>query len=225
MYKSLPLVQATQVTEPQLPVNYQNRLHTIDSDEEYDSSEEEEEQPVIEVSTSTATFFTPTEAKVVEKTMKSNIVDITLGLMVNKTQYNKYLEKKHPEKVREKQNMEEKMEKYQEQIVDIFHHLLHIKPQFLPTSTKYSHQLMELHEQFVKECIHHIELQQEKEVKISNKDKYENAFANNDEDILFGEVEKEPIESSSVWGNKIKRTIFTNDPLLHYVPRTNKTYH
>ena len=138
--------------------------------------------------------------------MQSNedIDKLTLELLINKNQYNKYLSQTNPEKYKQHREHLDKITKYRGKIHSMFSQLME-NPE-----KQITNQLNESFDHFVRTCMNHFEMKeldyqtsQEKEVE-------------DDDDVLFGNCEsisnneKEPLmdtsyASGSLWGKKIKK--------------------
>ena len=137
--------------------------------------------------------------------MQSNetIDKLTLELLINKNQYNKYLSQTNPEKYKQYREHLDKIAKYRGKIHSMFSHLME-------NPEKLFYGKSAICKNIVRTCINHFEMKeldyqtsQEKEVE-------------DDDDVLFGKCEsisnneKEPLmdtsyASGSLWGKKIKK--------------------
>ena len=107
---------------------------------------------------------------------------ITLELLMNKTQYNKYLSIKDPSKYEELKEYQEKVSKYRDIIMQI-------TDEYLDDRNKQnSTELDEAFSNYVKSCIRFIEMK-----KLEEEPKYEK---DTEEDVMFGNCE--PMKS--FWG-------------------------
>jgi len=136
--------------------------------------------------------------------MQEDIDKLTLELLINKNQYNKYLSQTNPEKYKQHREHLDKLSKYRGKIMSMFSQLME-NPEKQITTT-----INEDFDHFVRTCINHFEMKeldyqptQEKELE-------------DDDDVLFGDCEsgtnnenEELIDtsyaSSSLWGKKIKK--------------------
>jgi len=138
--------------------------------------------------------------------MQSNesIDKLTLELLINKNQYNKYLSQTNPEKYKQHREHLDKIAKYRGKIMAMFSQLLE-NPEKQITTT-----INEDFDHFVRTCINHFEMK-ELDYQTSHEKELEEY-----DDVLFGNCEsisnneKEPLmdtsyESGSLWGKKIKK--------------------
>jgi hypothetical protein len=95
---------------------------------------------------------------------------ITLELLMNKSQYNKYLSIKDPSKYEEHQQHLEKVVKYRDQIMEITHEYCE------DHTTQKSLELNEAFSDYVKSCIKYIEMKE-----LEEEPKYEQGI----EDTMF----------------------------------------
>jgi hypothetical protein len=133
---------------------------------------------------------------------------ITLQLLTNKHQYNKYLSKEDPKKFREHQEYLEKIKKYRFKILNLSKHFLENPESCINL------EMDEMFSIFAKTAIRYFEM---KEIEIQN---FYNSSENDEEDeTLFGtidEIEQEENpskEMNSFWGKSINKTntIFMNN--------------
>jgi hypothetical protein len=141
-----------------------------------------------------------------------SIDKITLELLINKNQYNKYLSKEDPKKFRENQEYLEKIKKYKEKI-------LNLSKQFLENpEISFNLEMNEMFSIFAKTSIKYLEM---KELENENLYNY-NQEDDNEEESLFGTIDetnkKEEIDNfqldentkptkkmNSFWGSNIKK--------------------
>lgn len=147
-----------------------------------------------------------------------SIDKITLELLTNKQQYNKYLSKEDPQKYKEHQIYLEKIRKYKSKI-------LNLSKQFLENpEMSFNLEMNEMFGVFAKTAIRYIELRElenenqynagrEKEADVEDEDvmfgKMDEASTNEEDDPDEFDLEKK-YESSqkmnSYWGKSIKKT-------------------
>jgi hypothetical protein len=128
-------------------------------------------------------------------TSNAEIDKWTLELLINKTQYNKYLSKTDPSKYQKHQEHLMKIELYLEKIMELTHDLLENPEKQITTDINTSF------EQYIKTCIHYFEMK-EYEEKCSQS---ENQSEDNDDDMMFGKIDDSstPTKGSSFWGKSI----------------------
>jgi hypothetical protein len=153
--------------------------------------------------------------EVTETTSLSTIDKLTLELLINKTQYNKYIKQTNPNRFAEEQTYLGKIDKYKHKIEKMFSTLLN-NPDVQITNDIHSDFTT-----FIKTCIHYFEMKEIKNEQIYQKD-------DSDEDILFGHMDTYPSEevrepssnnSSSFYGKKINKIPafpkYTLDAYMH----------
>ena len=135
--------------------------------------------------------------------MQSNedIDKLTLELLINKNQYNKYLSQTNPEKYKQHREHLDKIAKYRDKIHSMFSQLLENPEKQITTK------INESFDHFVRTCINHFEMK-ELDYQTSHEKEVE------DDNTMFGNCksssEKEPLmdtsyASGSLWGKKIKK--------------------
>lgn len=144
-----------------------------------------------------------------------DIEKMTLELLTNKNQYNKYLSKEDPRKFREHQEYLEKIAKFKGKI-------LNLSKQFLENPEKsFNLEMDEMFSIFAKTSIKYLEMRELENENLYNLDKEKEA---DEEDTLFGnmkeEMEKEDLNDNddefnevlkmnqtmnSFWGKSIKK--------------------
>jgi hypothetical protein len=126
----------------------------------------------------------------------NSIDKLTLELLINKSQYKKYIKKTDSSKYSENQIYLGKIERYRNKLENMFSRLIE-NPETQITSDidrDFTH--------FVKTCIQYFELNE-----MENVTNYYNGDPIDDES-MFGVIDNNttsPIESSSIWGNKINK--------------------
>jgi hypothetical protein len=122
---------------------------------------------------------------------KNEYIDkLTMELLLNKNHYSKYLEKTDPKKHDQYQEYKSKLRKYSVEIIDITSQLIE-NPKSAP-----SLDIDDSFNTYVKSILRHFELKELENPQ--NK-------SNEDEDMLFGEMNTEPVEpkpSRSFWGKE-----------------------
>jgi hypothetical protein len=125
----------------------------------------------------------------------NNIDKLTLELLINKSQYKKYVQKNDPAKYSENQVYLGKIQKYSYKIEQLFSSLLENPDQQITTDVnrEFTH--------FVKTCIQYFEL---KEMECVAEDHNGDPI---DDETLFGTIDDSVASSSSsLWGHKIKKS-------------------
>lgn len=127
------------------------------------------------------------------------IDNITLELLMNKGQYNKYISKKHPEKYEKVKEFQEKLYKYKYDIIDLTKDLLE-NPE-----KEVTNEVNDIFEAYAKKLIHYFEM---KEVETGNL--FTPRPYNNDEDDMMFEKIDEPTLTpvnygDSLWGKRITK--------------------
>jgi hypothetical protein len=110
--------------------------------------------------------------------MENSIDELTLKLMSNKNQYNKYLSKSNPEKYKEHTDYLEKRAEYS-------NHIMNTVRDILISNKTITTEVNESFEQFVKSCMKYHDM------KSLEKCTYNDASPD-DEDILFGKMDESP---------------------------------
>jgi len=134
----------------------------------------------------------PEELMVLPEQM-NNIDKLTLELLINKSQYKKYVQKNDPAKYSENQVYLGKIQKYSYKIEQLFSSLLENPDQQITTDVNRDF----IH--FVKTCIQYFEL---KEMENTTEDHNGDPI---DDETLFGTID-DSVASSSLWGHKIKKS-------------------
>jgi len=140
-----------------------------------------------------------------------DIEKMTLELLTNKNQYNKYLSKEDPRKFREHQEYLEKIEKFKGKI-------LNLSKQFLENPEKsFNLEMDEMFSIFAKTSIKYLEMRELENENLYNMDKDKDE----EEETLFGNMNEETEEQEEVeelnevlkpnplmnsfWGKSIKK--------------------
>lgn len=127
------------------------------------------------------------------------IDNITLELLMNKGQYNKYISKSHPEKYEKVKEFQEKLYKYKYDIIDLTKDLLE-NPE-----KEITNEVNNIFEAYAKKLIHFFEM---KEIETGNL--FTPRPYNNDEDDMMFEKIDEPTHTpvnygDSLWGKRITK--------------------
>jgi hypothetical protein len=131
----------------------------------------------------------------------SNIDKLTLELLINKTQYNKYIKQTNPNRFTEEQAYLGKINKYKHKIEKMFSTLLN------NSDTQITNDIHTDFTTFIKTCIHYFDMKE-----MENENTYQKEDP--DEDVLFGNMDtyvseelREPLSnnSSSFYGKKINK--------------------
>lgn len=133
--------------------------------------------------------------------------DITLNLLMNRSQHKKYISKKNPDEYKQEQKHFSSLRKYKTQILDITRELLSKPDKQITTDVN------EIFEGYTKTLIRYFKMKE-----LETEDKYNNS----DEDVLFGNVDESDDEEESVddnnenpnhsgnlvslWGNPVLKT-------------------
>jgi hypothetical protein len=125
--------------------------------------------------------------------MENSIDELTLKLMSNKNQYNKYLSKSNPEKYKEHTD-------YLEKRADYSNHIMNTVRDILLENKSITTEVNESFEQFVKSCMKYYDMKSLEKQCANNE---EHGEADEDEDMLFGNMEnmKDSSGSSSYSGS------------------------
>ena len=135
----------------------------------------------------------PNELTIVPEPMNS-IDKLTLELLINKSQYKKYVQKNDPAKYSENQVYLGKIEKYSYKIEQLFSSLLENPDQQITTDINrdFTH--------FVNTCIQYFEL---KEMENTAEDHNGDPI---DDETLFGSIDDTAATSTSLWEHRIKKS-------------------
>lgn len=149
----------------------------------------------------------PTELPIQEP--MNSIDKLTLELLINKSQYKKYVQKNDPAKYSENQMYLGKMDRYRYKIEQMFSSLLENPDQQITTDINRDFTY------FVKTCIQYFELKDmENMAEDHNGDPVDN-------ETLFGDIDNVGLslsssqQSSSFWGTKINKT----GSISNYMPK------
>jgi hypothetical protein len=136
----------------------------------------------------------PNDPSELPKPMNS-IDKLTLELLINKSQYKKYVQKTDPAKYSENQIYLGKIERYRYKIEQMFSTLMENPEQQITTDVNRDFSF------FMKTCIQYFEL---KEMEKTSQDHNGNPI---DDETLFGNMNNnnDAVSTSSLWGNKIHK--------------------
>ena len=142
----------------------------------------------------------PTELHVPEP--MNSIDKLTLELLINKSQYKKYVQKTDPAKYSENQVYLGKIERYRYKIEQMFSSLLENPDQQITTDINRDFTY------FVKTCIQYFELKEMENIA---------EYPIDNEETLFGAIDYDTTttSSSSFWGTKINKT----GAVSNYMPK------
>jgi len=140
----------------------------------------------------------------------SSIDKLTLELLMNKSKFQKYVEKTDPRKYAEIQDHRSNIIKHRNSILSMAQDLLNDPDMQINT------EINDSFDAFVKSAIRHI---QYKEMQYKNLPSSKSPFTNQDDadedDVLFGNMDNEDIPSSSFWGkDRVVKSKFNN--ILNY---------
>jgi hypothetical protein len=145
-----------------------------------------------------------------------NIDKLTLELLINKNQYNKYLSQTNPEKYKQHQEHLDKITKYRGKINALFSNLLENPEKQITTN------INESFDNFLRTCINHFEMKE-----LEYQTTYDSYEKEDEQDIMFGncenETENEPLmntsyASGSLWGKKIKKKNCEKEDSMIHLP-------
>ena len=130
--------------------------------------------------------------------------DITLNLLMNRSQHKKYISKTNPDEYKQEQKHFSSLRKYKTQILDITRELLSKPDKQITTDVN------EIFEGYTKTLVRYFKMKE-----LENTDKFDNS----DEDVLFGNVDESDDEDeithddtenlntsnsiASLWGNQL----------------------
>jgi hypothetical protein len=128
------------------------------------------------------------------------IDNITLELLMNKGQYNKYISKKHPEKYEKVKDFQDKIYKYKYDIIDLTKELLE-NPE-----KEIANEVNDIFEAYAKKLIHFFEM---KEIETENLFTPRPYNDDKEDDMMFEKID-EPVTTSvnygdSLWGKRITK--------------------
>jgi len=128
-----------------------------------------------------------------EKEISMKEVDfnnLTMELLVNKSQYNKILGKVNPAKFKERQEYYRKIRQYETEIISLFETLMEHPEKGI------TRDINESFDVFIKTCIKHLVIKKQPT----------SYSANDDDEVMFGTIDEPIISSKSFWGEQIKKT-------------------
>lgn len=133
-----------------------------------------------------------------EETHNEFIDNITLELLMNKGQYNKYISKEHPEKYEKVKEFQGKLYKYKYDIIDLTKELLE-NPE-----KEITNEVNDIFQAYAKKLIHFFEM---KELETGNL--FTPRPYNNDDDMMFEKIDEPtltPVNNrDSLWGKRITK--------------------
>ena len=145
----------------------------------------------------------------------SDINKLTLELLINKNQYNKYLSKNDPIQYKKQQEYFDKIYKYRNKILDLTNNLIQ------DPKIQLNNELNEIFHNYIKTCIQYFEM---KELEINSEKKYNGDYKHDDDDdILFNSVRNddmylENIEEDEEDNNKKQNEL---DPIKSFWGKEN----
>ena len=136
----------------------------------------------------------------IEESNNEFIDNITLELLMNKEQYNKYISKKHPEKYENVREFQEKAYKYKYDIINLTKTLLENPEKEIST------EINEIFEAYVKKLINFFEM---KEVESGNLFTPRPYSDDKEDDMMFEKIDEPtptPVNNGeSLWGKRITK--------------------
>ncbi len=141
-----------------------------------------------------------THHAIVNDSTNEFVDNITLELLMNKTQYNKYVSQKDPEKFIKIKQYAEKITKYKYDIIDLTNDLLN-NPE-----KQINLEINEIFEAYAKKMIDYFEI---KEIESGNLFTPRSYNQDNDDDMMFEKIDepirRSNIDNTSVWGKRISK--------------------
>jgi hypothetical protein len=149
------------------------------------------------------------ETNMIQKSTNQHVDKLTLELLINKSQYNKYLSKSDPKMYEENMDHHRKINKYKEKILKITNDYCN------NPNTQITTHVDDTFNDYVRSCIQYFEMKE-----LENIDDSSSNHA--DEDTLFMNIDenddntnhtsyKEP--TKSFWGKGAKKTNYMNSDL------------
>ena len=144
------------------------------------------------------------ETNMIQKSTNQHVDKLTLELLINKSQYNKYLSKSDPKTYEENMDHHRKINKYKEKIMKITNDYCN------NPNTQITTHLDDMFNDYVRSCIQYFEMKE-----LENIDDSSSNAA--DEDTLFMNIDekddnaKEP--TKSFWGKGARKTNYMNSDL------------
>lgn len=114
------------------------------------------------------------EGKCIPNMNHNDLDDMTMRLFMNKTNYNRYIEKTDPKEHEERKKYQEKLKKYEGKIIEL------TKQKLYQPTLQITTNIDTVFEQFMRTCINHFEMKE-----IENKNKYNDNDNEDDDDGLF----------------------------------------
>ena len=121
-----------------------------------------------------------------KSTVQSSIDKLTMEFMMNRVHYKRYLSKQDPQKFQENQEYIQKIKKYKTKIMNMMNALL--ENSINSTSEKYTRDINDTFNEYLKTSITHFELQ---ELENSNE-----SFQEQSQDTLFESIESPKLNNS-----------------------------
>jgi hypothetical protein len=125
----------------------------------------------------------------------TEINNLTLELLVNKSHYTKILHKINPAKFKERKEYFDKINQHKEVLLSMFETLLHHPEEII------TRDINESFDCFVKTGIKHLEIKSIRKKGHHSDDEEDEDFS--EDETMFGTIED---TSKSLWGEKIKKT-------------------
>lgn len=136
----------------------------------------------------------------IEESNNEFIDNITLELLMNKGQYNKYISKKHPEKYEKVREFQEKTNKYKYDIIDLTKDLLENPEKEISTEVN------EIFEAYVKKLINFFEMKEVERGSLFTPRAY---GSDKEDDMMFEKIDDPtptPVNyGDSLWGKRITK--------------------
>lgn len=128
----------------------------------------------------------------------SSIDKLTLELMSNKNQYNKYLSKTNPLKYKENIEHIEKVHKYSKKIASLTNDLLE------NPSKEITNDVNDAFNDYIRICIRYFEMRE-----LENVNTYEHENDSDSDDVMFGKMDEdityEETSTTSYWGKPLRK--------------------
>lgn len=135
-----------------------------------------------------------------DETHNEFIDNITLELLMNKGQYNKYISKEHPEKYEKVKEFQGKLYKYKYDIIDLTKELLE-NPE-----KEITNEVNDIFQAYAKKLIHFFEMKELETGNLFTPRPYNN---NDDDDMMFEKIDEPTLtpmnNRDSLWGKRITK--------------------
>ena len=123
-----------------------------------------------------------------------DINKLTLELLINKNNYNKYLSKNDPKKYKEQKEYFDKIQKYRNKILDLTNDLIQ------DPKIQINNELNEIFHNYMRTCIRYFEM---KEIERNSEKKYNGDYNDDDaDDILFNSIRNENMNMEDIDNNE-----------------------